>query len=307
MAEDSRRTIRLDRLLIVILAVLLLLALVYIVVDLVAGLGKGRLPAEPALTQTLASPMPPTETASLPPTEAPMIATEGVAAAEVTPTPRRLELPPTPTPFAVMDEEDPRAILDLDNPDHFDYFEDPDAWYDYDTAGFAAYHVENGRLIGVDYDPANLGVYWSYNSVQSGNVYAEITAINGDCIAKDAVGLVIRIDPEQTPSGYALEVSCDGAWRFLRYHPGGAPTAVLIDWSPTDVIRTGPFAQNRLGLWGYQGKFHFLINGFHVGEYFDPNYTHSFGYFAAYVRASQTFDLRAEFDDFAFWHIKFIP
>ncbi len=304
MAEEPGRTIRLDRVLLLILAVLLLLALVYIVVDLVAGLGKGRMPEEPPLAETVASPLPPTQAESLPPTETPPMPT---AEAEATPTPQRLELAPSPTPFEITDEDDPRSILDLNNPDHFDYFEDPDAWFDYDSAGFAAYHVENGRLIGVDYDPANLGVYWSYNSVQSGNVYAEITAINGDCIAKDAVGLVIRLHPEQTPSGYALEISCDGAWRFLSYRPGGKPTAILIDWSPTDVIRTGPLAQNRLGLWGYMGKFHFFINGFHVGEFFDPNYTHSFGYFAAYVRASQTYNLRAEFDDFAFWHIQFIP
>jgi len=31
------------------------------------------------------------------------------------------------------------------------------------------------------------------------------------------------------------------------------------------------------------------------------------GYFAVYVRASLTFDLTATFDDFAFWHIPYIP
>jgi hypothetical protein len=29
------------------------------------------------------------------------------------------------------------------------------------------------------------------------------------------------------------------------------------------------------------------------------------GYFAVYVRASQTYDLTATFDDFAFWHIPY--
>jgi hypothetical protein len=33
----------------------------------------------------------------------------------------------------------------------------------------------------------------------------------------------------------------------------------------------------------------------------------SFGYFAAYVRSQVTYPLTATFDDFAFWHLPWIP
>jgi hypothetical protein len=66
-------------------------------------------------------------------------------------------------------------------------------------------------------------------------------------------------------------------------------------------------AVNRLGIWGYQGKFYFFVNGYPVGEFYDGNYYDTYGVFAAYVQAAQTFELTAEFDDFAFWHIPFIP
>jgi hypothetical protein len=65
-------------------------------------------------------------------------------------------------------------------------------------------------------------------------------------------------------------------------------------------------SNNRMGIWAYQGKFQMFINGFHVGEYFDSSYPWSYGVFAAYVRAETTFDLTAQFDDFSFWHIRFI-
>jgi len=53
----------------------------------------------------------------------------------------------------------------------------------------------------------------------------------------------------------------------------------------------------------------FFVNGFEVGTYIDPDYPfHFMVTFAVYVRASQTFrPYRPPFDDFAFWHIPFIP
>jgi serine/threonine protein kinase len=214
---------------------------------------------------------------------------------------------PPPTPHEVPDD-DVRSFLDLTQPDFFDYFDDPDSWFNYDSEGYAAYRIDEGHLVGKDYEPEELYIYWSYTSPKSGNVYAEITATNGDCIAKDSVGFVIRVQADETPSGYALEVSCDGFWR-LRLHRGTGTKSsrVLIDWTPSEVINNGPFAHNRLSIWGYQGQFYMFVNDVEIGEYFDHDYIFSYGYFAVYVRASRTFDLEATFDDFAFWHIPFIP
>lgn len=225
--------------------------------------------------------------------------------AEATPTPHRLELAPTPTTFTVG-EGDPRALLDLAHPDHSDTFDNPPAWFDFDTPGRAAYVVQDGHLLGKDYEPEEIYTWWSYTDTASGNVYAEISATNGDCIGKDSVGLAIRVDRNTAAGGYSLEVSCDGAWRF-RLHQIGGDQVELVDWTPSDAIAQGPGATNRLGLWGYQARFHLFVNGVEVGQFWDTHYTHSYGTFAAYVRASQTFDLTATFDDFAYWNINFIP
>jgi hypothetical protein len=237
-----------------------------------------------------------------PPTEAPGEAVASGEAPAETATPRRLELPPTPTAFHVLSEDDPRSVLDLPNPDHVDYFDQP-TWYEYDAEG-ATYRIENGHLLGIDHTPEERFIYWSYTSFESGNTYAEISATNGDCIGKDSVGLVIRVDPEMTPSGYSLEVSCDGEFRFRRPHGGETPST-LVDWTASDAIDTGPGAVNRLSIWGYQDHFVLFINGVQVGEATDPGYTYDMGYFALFVRASQTFDLTATFDDFAYWHIPY--
>jgi hypothetical protein len=219
---------------------------------------------------------------------------------------RRLEAVPTPTPFHVLSEDDVRSLLDLTKPDHIDYFDTPAAWFDYDTPGRAAYRVEDGRLLGIDYEPEELYSWWSNTDRQSGNVYAEVSATNGDCVDKDAVGMVIRVDTGKGAGGYALEVSCDGEWRFRNHRFGRAPDD-LTEWAPSDAIQAGAGSTNRLGIWGYQGRFVVFINGVQVAEILDKNYKDTYGTFALYVRADRTFDLTAEFDDFAFWHIPFIP
>ena len=238
-------------------------------------------------------------------------ATEAQAAIEATelaPTeegPRRLELAVTPTPPRVA-EDDARAILDLAHPDHFDYFDNPDAWFDYDTPGRAAYWVADGKMFGIDYEPEEIYTWWSYTDAASGNVYAEVSATNGDCVGRDSVAMAIRVDRDAAAGGYSLEVSCNGAYRF-RLHQVGADQVEFIDWTESDAIHTGPGATNRLGLWGYQGRFRLYLNGEQVAEYWDTSYHHTYGTFALYTRASQTYDLTGTFDDFAYWNIEFIP
>jgi len=218
---------------------------------------------------------------------------------------RRLELPNTPTPFHVTSSDDVRSTLDLAKPDYVDYFDQPGTWFDYDTQGRASYAFEDGHLLGTDYEPEEKYTWWSYSERQSGNVYTEISTTNGDCIGKDSVGFVIRVDQTTSAGGYGIEVSCDGEWRFLRYRQG-KQAQVMADWAAADVIKSGANAANRLGLWAYQNHFIVFLNGKQVGELYDRNNAYTFGTFAVYVRASQTYDLTATFDDFAFWNIPYI-
>lgn len=233
-------------------------------------------------------------------------ATEEPAVEPEATSPRRRELPPTPTPIELTSEDDPRRHVDLSEPSFQDRFDEPGTWFDYDTPGRAAYSFEEGHLLGVDYEPEEKNVWWSYVERSSGNVYAEISATNGDCIAKDSVGFAIRVDPEAAAGGYGIEVSCDGAWRFLRHYPG-LPARELQEWAQSAAINTGAGATNRLAIWAYANELFAFINNEQVGRIVDRQRVYSYGTFAVYVRASQTYDLTATFDDFAFYHIPYIP
>lgn len=214
--------------------------------------------------------------------------------------------PPVEPTSEPLPEKDARAKLDLNNPDYADSFDVPNGWTQYDFEGSGAYRVENGELIGVDYVPEEKFTYWSILNSQSGNVYAEVSATNGDCILKDSVGIVIRIDAETGSSGYSFEVSCDGHWR-VRLHQDSKNPRVVKDWAPSAAILTGAGATNRLGFMGYRARFYLFVNDQPIGIVSDPQYSRSFGQFALYVRASQTYDLRATFDDFSYWNIRFVP
>lgn len=228
---------------------------------------------------------------------------EDVASA-ATPTPKRIALQPTATVRPSITEDDIRSHLNLDIPDGTHSF-DRDEWYTYDTEN-ATYELKDGQLVGIDHVPEETHTYYSeYRMRESGNVYAEISATIDDCVGKDSVGLVIRIDAETLPSGYAFEVACDGSFRFRSLRSNLA-SGILVNWTQSDVINAGPNQTNRLGIWGAAGSFIFYVNDEYVGEYYDYDYPDAYGGFAAYVRALQTYDLSATFDDFAFWHIPFI-
>ena len=234
----------------------------------------------------------PTPVSTTAPTKRPPAVREGLA-------------PGAPT-LPAFPEEDIRSGLDLSNPDYFDPFDDPAGWYLYDIEGNAAYRIEGGNLIGTDYEPEEKFTLWSWLGRQSGNVYAEVSVTNGDCIDRDSVGMAVRVDEESAMGGYGLEVACDGFWRLRLHHESKSPRD-LAEWSHSEVINTGLGAMNRLGLMAFQGNFVVFINDQLVGTMTHTDYNRTFGNFALYVRASQTYGLTATFDDFAFWHVRNIP
>src|SRR3990172_2838555 len=156
-------------------------------------------------------------------------------------------------------------MLDRAAPSHVDTFDNPRTWFNYDTPGRAAYWVTDGKLFGLDYEPEETFIWESYTDTASGNVYAEVSATNGECIARDSMGMVIRVDRQAAAGGYSLEISCDGAWRF-RLHQIGGDQVDFIEWTDSDAIHKGPGATNRLGLWGYQARFPLYFHGEEGGE-----------------------------------------
>jgi hypothetical protein len=300
MGENTKK-ISTERIVLIVVSSLFVIALIYIGI-LTFGGREDETATGPA--PGVGGPVPEESTVPEEALPQPTIPTQAVLVVDASPTPRRLVRPPTPTPFEVA-EDDPRAMLDLSKPDYVDYFGE-ETWYLYETDS-ARYWMEDGALKGMDKVPEERSVFWTFANPKSGRVYAEVSATNGDCIYKDSVGMVIRVQEEKSPTGYALEFSCDGSYR-LRLLRGPTTSALeLIEWTPSEKINTGAFASNRLALWGYDGKFYLFANGQMIDEYFDADYPYTYGYFALYVRASDTFDLTATFDNFAFWHIPFIP
>ncbi|MGD8634569.1 MAG: protein kinase, partial [Anaerolineales bacterium] len=213
---------------------------------------------------------------------------------------------PTPSPTAwPTPAQDVRERLDLDSPAYLDSF-DEKRWYTYDAEDKASYRIEDGKLIGRDYEPEEIYTWWSRLIEHSGNLYAEVSAQNGDCIGKDSVGMAIRVDEQTAKGGYAIEISCDGYWR-LRLHRKDSIPREISGWAPSDAINRGPYAENRIGLFAYRDQFYVYINGQPVSYVRDKAYSRSFGNFALYVRSSMTYDLEAQFDDFALWHVRYVP
>jgi serine/threonine protein kinase len=210
----------------------------------------------------------------------------------------------SPTPWPTPDR-DVRDRLDLASPDYSDTF-DSRSWYIYDSPNTAAYRIEDGKLIGKDYKPEERYTWWSWLGHPSGNLYAVVTAVNGDCIDKDSVGMAIRVDELSAKGGYAFEISCDGYWR-LRFHRTDSSPREITGWASSQAINRGPYAENRLGFFAYRNQFYLYINDQPVSFVNDSTYSRSFGNFALYVRSSMTYDLEAQFDDFAFWHVKYVP
>jgi hypothetical protein len=57
----------------------------------------------------------------------------------------------------------------------------------------------------------------------------------------------------------------------------------------------------------YRNQFWLFVNNQLVANLEDPEYGRSYGSFALFVRAYVTYDLEARFDDFTFWHIRYMP
>ncbi len=71
----------------------------------------------------------------------------------------------------------------------------------------------------------------------------------------------------------------------------------MAECAAADAVKTGAGATNRHGVWARQN--HFIT-------FLDRNNASTFGTFAFYLCASQTFDPTAQFDDFALLNLTYV-
>ena len=231
--------------------------------------------------------------ATAPPSATPI--TTPTVVSTFTPTPG-LTITPTPPPLS---PDDPRYGLNLAAPHYWDDFSSNLTWVGPNFDG--AMNVwDDGRLRATDF-LADKFLWWSTTipDVDAGNLYAEVTAEVGECSGKDAIGLAVRVDPDNRNSGYTLEFSCDGSYRIRKLVAGTIQT--LLEWTSSDLILSGPDTTNVLGFLA-QGT---TLTVFANGEILNSVEANAFfkGNFGLFSDASSTPGLTIYFDDFKLWYI----
>ncbi len=246
------------------------------------------------ITQTMDS----TLVNALPSVTAPPSATNittPTALITLTPTPE-LTITPTPPPLS---PDDPRYGLNLAAPHYWDDFSSNLTWVGPNFDG--AMNVwEDGRLRATDF-LADKFLWWSTTipDVDAGELYVEVTAEVGKCSGKDAIGLAVRVEPENRDSGYTLELSCDGSYRIRKLLAGTVQN--LLEWTPSDSILSGSEATNVLGFLARGTTLTVFANGEVLGSIEDNGFFK--GNFGLFTDAASTPGLTVYFDDFKLWYI----
>jgi hypothetical protein len=253
----------------------------------------------PDLTATMVAATLAAETTSpasrTPPPSASAITTPSVVSSD---TPPPSEGPSVTVP--VLEPEDPRYGLNLASPDYRDNFSSQTTWSGPNFAG-AINMWDDGRHSATD-NYADQYIWWSTtkDELEVGNLYAEITAEMGDCSGKDGYGFSVRVSGEMRNSGYALEFSCDGAYRMRKFSAGSVVT--LIDWTSSEMIEAGPNSVNRMGFLADGNQLYVIANGEVLDQIEDADLIS--GNFGLYASAENTPGLTVYYDDFYLWYLK---
>ena len=193
-----------------------------------------------------------------------------------TPTPTILPInSPTPQPTLSVDRQGVSALLVEDD------FTDPSQWLlTQNSAGNIAFGNQNLTLA-ISKQNAILSSR-SQHAIPS-NFYLEMTIDNALCQSEDQFG----IDFWQQSAGdyYRLLIDCGGQYR-LEIAQGGRSTA-LHDWETATDVKIGPNANNRFGLWVYEGQFQLFINdAFQFEEKISRDRSGDLGVFARTISSS---------------------
>ncbi len=247
--------------------------------------------SEPGGVIITLTPLPPSGTPppSATPSTTPSLTPSATATEGPTPT---ATIPPLPT-------SDPRYGLNLAAPSYTDGFNSHVTWAGPNFEG-ALNMIVDGNLVAED-RLADGFFWWSTTvpDIEAGNVYVEITAQPGECAEKDSYGLALRVDSINRNSGYALEFSCDGAYRMRKLFAGRVDT--LIEWTDSNEINDGPNSSNQMGLLADGTRIALYANGELLETIEDPTFYS--GNYALYSNAETTPGFTVAFDDFMLWYI----
>lgn len=248
-----------------------------------------RLATQAAATRTFVAAMVPSSTP--PPTATPI--------QTATPEPTLTSTPaPQPTETALsFPEDDARFGLSYDSPSVVDDFSVRYRWGEPWFPG-AVIYWQDASMVAVDYLTDNY-VMWSTSLLEARDFYVELTARIDECEGDDSYGLAGRIGGDLVNSGYTLEFSCEGAYRFRKFVNGSVIS--LVDWIPNAAINAGSDQENTLGFLARGDRLVAYANGTYLGEITDRDF--STGLFGMFANALQTESLTVVFDNFRLWYI----
>jgi len=213
------------------------------------------------------------------------------------------ELSPTPSNTPIpLEPGDPRLGINLSDPDYIDDFSKRFTWFEFSDPESATVVWDDGRLRVTDHVTDGI-LWWTTTAVVAEDSYAEIMVQTSACSGKDAYGMGIRVGGDNIDRGYTLEISCDGAWRVRKFIAFDEIPAVLLNWTESDLINTGPDATNQIGFLADGDQLFVFINGVLLDPIAIEDSDYISGVPSLFTNASQTTDLTVHFDDFRLWFV----
>ena len=193
---------------------------------------------------------------------------------------------PTPVPG------DPAA--ELGEPDWEDDFSTGGGWAFY-TDEFASFQLADGglRMTALQTGARNS---WMLAVPRPPDYYLELTARTGECSGLDRYGVIFRSDANV---GYLFAFSCDGQYSLRRWN--GARALVLVDWTSSPALLSGPDQTNRLGLRVEGGTFTLYANGTRLDEVADASLSETG--FGLFIGAENTDDFSVVVERAAYWEL----
>lgn len=203
---------------------------------------------------------------------------------------------PTSSPTPTLDPNDPKA--GLGEPAFFDNFDDASNWPTYSDK-HVSFEVKNSKLVMTAFNPDRYNGWMLAWPVVS-DYYLEMTTKTKQCAGKDQYGAMVRaVKTDQGYIGYLYGISCDGHFSLRRWN--GEKYVQLVDWTPSEYIKSGSNQTNRIGLMVNGNQFSMYANGRLMGETQDD--THREGRFGVFIGSANTPDVQVLVDENAYWDL----
>ncbi len=163
----------------------------------------------------------------------------------------------------------------------------------------ASVWIEEGKL-NMYRSGASGGYIWYCAYPNIADFYLEGKFETQNCNGVDEYGLTFRKPDFGDKTGYYFMISCDGKFNLLRWTPNGS--ALLGDWTESDLINKGPDSINTLGVWAEGKTIKLYINDQFAAEFTDESSLTS-GYFGMFSNSKQTAGMTIRLDEIAYWNL----